>query len=113
VTAIGKATDEQLTEKLAPQAVRDNHQRMAAEIMGEAVRRGGVLPIKIGNALADLSIPEADEHAEHLERLDATHRDMKSAFNSLQTGNADIRARMHAATADYTGQKPKTFTGAL
>jgi hypothetical protein len=38
---------------------------------------------------------------------------MKSAFHSLSTGDQDTRARMHAATADYTGKPVETFTGAL
>ena len=113
VSAIGKASDDALVDKLAPQAVRENHLRAAGEITAEASRRGGVLPTKVNNVLKVLPVPEADEHADHLERLVGTVRDMKSAFNSLSSGNADVRARVHAATAAYTGSKPKTFTGAV
>jgi hypothetical protein len=38
VAAIGKASDDALVEKLAPLAVRNNHQRTAGEIVAEAER---------------------------------------------------------------------------
>lgn len=53
--------------------------------------------------LDGLSVPESDAHQDHLERLEGTRRDMKSAFNSLSTGNADVRAQMHKAVKTYTG----------
>jgi hypothetical protein len=57
----------------------------------------------VGNVLDGLSVPESDAHQDHLERLEGTRRDMKSAFNSLSTGNADVRAQMHKAVKTYTG----------
>lgn len=99
VDAVRAANDEALVERWAPKAVRENHHRLAAVISDEASSRSGLMAIKVSNILETMSIPEAEKYTEDLELLEGEVRNLKSAFNTISTGEKDTRAQMQAAVA--------------